>query len=362
MAKIKHLFTQKTTTLLGLDIGASAVKLLEISADSHRFRLESYAIEPVVENSAVASRITNPKAVGKALQQSILKSGTKLNRAAVALSDSKVIRKIIKMPASLSAEEMESRIHLEADQFISFPLDNISLDFEVQGINSVTPELMDVFLVACRTTDVDMCVSALKMGGLICDVVDIEANAVESAMNLIADQLPDAGFGKLVAVIDMGATKTKITVLHDMKVMHSREQSLGGQALSEKIQAYFGLSYEEAECAKCQGGLPKEYLSEVLEPFKKAMVSQVVCGLRLFFSVHSFNTIDHVVLTGGCSLINGMEQLIQEALGVPTSIANPFSTLSISPKINLEQLTEDSSFLMLACGLALRGFQQNGDD
>ncbi|MCW8982819.1 MAG: pilus assembly protein PilM, partial [Gammaproteobacteria bacterium] len=133
-------------------------------------------------------------------------------------------------------------------------------------------------------------------------------------------------------------------------------QTFGGKQLTEDIQRRYGLSYEEAGMAKRQGGLPDDYQMEVLEPFKRMMVQQVGRALQFFYSSSQYSSVDHIVLAGGSSSIEGIAELIAEQEGVPTTIANPFANMSISSSIKTQVLANDAPALMIACGLALRSY------
>ncbi len=350
------IFKRKKQGLLGLDISSSAVKLLEISEHDGHFRVESYAVEPIPVNSIVEKTIIDIESVGEAIRRAIRRSGTKTTNAAVAVAGSAVITKEITMPAALSEEDLIGQIELEANQYIPYPLEEVALDFEVVGINKDNPDEVDVLLAACRSENVDARVAALELGGLIPCIVDIEAYAIENATVLISSQLPELGFEKTIAIIDIGAAMTTLNVLQDQRIIYHREQVFGGKQLTEEIQRRFGLSYEEAGMAKRQGGLPDNYSPEVLEPFKEAMAQQVSRSLQFFFSSSKHNAIDHLVLAGGCAAIPGADELVAERTGIPTSIANPFSSMTISPKVSAQALSEDASAFMIASGLALRGF------
>lgn len=350
------IFKRKKSTLLGLDISSSAVKLLELSEHNNRFQVESYAVEPIPPNSVVEKTITDIESVGETIRRAVRRSGTKCTEAVVAVAGSAVITKVISMPAALNEEELASQIELEADQYIPYPLEEVALDFEVLGTTENNAELVDVLLAACRSENVDARVAAVELGGLTAKIVDVEAYALENAVVLISSQLPDHGFGSTVAIIDIGATMTTLNVLQDQRIIYTREQVFGGRQLTEEIQRRFGLSYEEAGLAKRQGGLPDNYIPEVLEPFKEAMAQQVSRSLQFFFSSSQHNAIDHLVLAGGCASIHGADELISERVGIPTSIANPFSSMTLSAKVNAKALSDDASSLMIACGLALRSF------
>lgn len=349
-------FSRKKPPLLGLDISSTAVKLLELSRSGNRYRVESYAVEPLPPNSVVEKNIADVEAVGESIRRAVKRSGTRTRDAAVAVAGSAVITKVITMTASLSEEEMESQIELEADQYIPYPLEEVNLDFEVLGPSEKTPDTVDVLLAASRSENVDMRVAALEIGGLTARIVDVEAYAMENAFQLVAEQLPDGGQDQTIAVVDVGATMTTLNVLHDLKIIYTREQVFGGKQLTEEIMRRYGLSYEEAGMAKRQGGLPDNYVPEVLEPFKEAMAQQVSRSLQFFFSSSQHNSVDRICLAGGSASIQGIDELIESRLGVETSIVNPFANMSLSSRVKPQTLSNDAPSLMIACGLALRSF------
>lgn len=350
------LFGGNKPAILGLDISTTAVKLLELSKSGNRYRVESYAVEPLPPNSVIEKNISDVDAVGEAIKRAVKRSGTKLKDAAAAVAGSSVITKVISMPAALSDDDMEGQIQLEADQYIPYPLEEVSLDFEVIGPTEHDPDRVDVLLAASRSENVDVRVDAIELAGLHAKVIDVEAYSMENAFTMLKEHMPDNGLDKTIAVVDIGATMTTLNVLHDLKTIYTREQVFGGKQLTEEIQRRYGLSYEEAGMAKRQGGLPDNYGPEVLEPFKEAMAQQVSRSLQFFFSSSQYNSVDHIVLAGGSSSIVGIDDLIEQNQGVSTTIANPFSNMIISPKIKAQVLSNDAPALMISCGLALRSF------
>jgi type IV pilus assembly protein PilM len=347
---------RKATPVLGLDISSTAVKLLELGRSGNRYRVESYAVEPLPPSSVVEKSIADVEAVGQAIRRAVKRSGSRAKCAAVAVAGSAVITKVIAMPASLSEEEMESQIQLEADQYIPYPLEEVNLDFEILGPSAKNPEVVDVLLAASRSENVDVRVAAVELGGLAAKIVDVEAYAMENAFRLLADHLPGRGVNKIIAAVDVGATMTTMNVLHDAKSIYTREQVFGGKQLTEEIMRRYGLSYEEAGMAKKHGGLPDNYVPEVLEPFKEAMAQQVSRSLQFFFSSSQYNSVDHIVLAGGSASIPGVAALMEAKIGTSTSIANPFADMQLAPRIKPQSLSNDAPSLMIACGLALRSF------
>ncbi len=341
--------------MIGLDISSTSVKLLELSRSGDRYRVESYTVKALPPNAVVEKNIADPSAVAEVVRSMVKQSKTKLKHAAVAVAGSAVITKMIDMPADLNDDAMESQIAAEADQYIPFPLEEVALDFEVQGISPRNPDQVEVLLAACRRENVEVRQQVLADSDLIAEKVDIEAYCMERAFELIAEQLEDQE-GQVVAIIDIGATMTTLSVLVDGKTVYTREQLFGGRQLTEEIQRRYGLSREEAGLAKKQGGLPDDYEMEVLTPFKDAVVQQVTRSLQFFFSASQYNDVDYIILAGGVASLEGLVGLIEEKLGTQTVVANPFARMSVSSRVNAVSLANDAPALMIVTGLAMRSF------
>lgn len=346
---------RKTKPVLGVDISSSSVKVLELSRQGDGYRVESYAVRALPPNAVVEKNLNEVEAVADVIKACIRQSKTKLKDAAVAVAGSAVITKMIEMPANMSEDVLETQISLEADQYIPYPLEEVAIDFEVQGPSESNPESVDVLLAACRRENVDLRSEALALSELRAKVVDVEAYTMERAFSLVAEQFEDQE-ESVVAILDIGATMTTLSVLVNGKTVYTREQLFGGKQLTEEIQRRYGLSAEEAGLAKKQGGLPEDYETEVLEPFKDAVVQQTTRSLQFFFSSSQYNDIDHIVLAGGVAALEGLQSLVSEKLGTPVTIANPFANMSVSSKVNANALANDAPAMMIAVGLALRSF------
>lgn len=348
--------SKKSASLLGLDISSTSVKLLELSRAGDRYRVESYGVEPLPPNAVVEKVINDVEGVGEAISRLVARTKPATKLAAVAVAGSAVITKIVEKDAGLSPEEMEQQIRAEADEYIPYPLDEVSLDFEVQGPVQGSPERVEVLVAASRSENVDIRRDVLQIGGLTAKVVDIEAYAMERAYSLIAPQIEGEDAGQVVAIVDVGATMTTLSVLRGGKTIYTREQLFGGKQLTEEIQRRYGLSFEEAGLAKKQGGLPDDYEAEVLEPFKEAIVQQISRSLQFFFSASQYSDVGHIVLAGGTCSINGLVDLVQAKISTPAIVANPFVNMALSSKVSAAAITNDAPSLMIACGLALRSF------
>ena len=345
---------RKSRSLLGVDISSSAVKVLELSRNGDKYRVESYAVMSLPPQSVVEKNVAEVEAVGEIVKAVVSRSRSKLARAAAAVPGSAVITKVLRMPADMPESGLETQISLEADQYIPYPLDEVSIDFERQKLSERNPELVEVLLAACRRENVDSRVTALEIGGLEAKVVDIEAYAIERAYTLLAEQL-GSDDDQTVAIVDIGSMMTTLNVILQGKTIYTREQMFGGNALSEEVQRRFGLSAVEAETAMKRGGLPEEYEEEILGPFKETVVQQVSQTLQFFFSSSHYNEVDHILLAGGVAAIEGLADLVQESLSTPVTVANPFDGLQIGGKINESLLQNDAPSLLIAAGLAMRG-------
>jgi type IV pilus assembly protein PilM len=346
---------KKAKPVLGLDISSTSVKLLELSRSGDRYRVESYSVKALPPNAVVEKNIADQEAVAEVIKSMVKQSKTKLRHVAVAVAGSAVITKMIDMPADLGDDAMESQIAAEADQYIPFPLEEVAIDFEIQGVSPRNPEQVEVLLAACRRENVEVRQSVLLDSDLVAEKVDIEAYCMERAFELIAEQLEDQE-GQVVAIVDIGATMTTLSVLVDGKTVYTREQLFGGRQLTEEIQRRYGLSREEAGLAKKQGGLPDDYDTEVLAPFKEAVVQQVTRSLQFFFSASQYNDVDYIILAGGVASLEGLVGLIEEKLGTQAVVANPFARMAVSSRVNAVSLANDAPSLMIVTGLAMRSF------
>jgi type IV pilus assembly protein PilM len=347
------LFRRKKNPLLGVDISSTSVKLLELSSAGGRYRVESYAVEPLPPNAVSEKTITDADRVGEAIARAVRKSGTRNRDAVCAVPGSSVITKVISMPADLSEDELEGRIQLEADQYIPYSMDEINLDFTVLGPSAVDSTKVDVLLAASRSENVDSRVGALEAAGLRVRIVDVEASALEHAMTLISPQFPDA---RIVAVADVGASTSTLSVLDQGRIIYTREQLFGGRLLTDEIQRRYGLSYEEAGLRKRQGGLPSNYEPEVLRPFMEAMSQEIFRALQFFYSSSQVRTVDQVLIAGGCGSIQDVDLMIQARLSTPVAVANPLASMTAASRVRTDALVNDAPALMTACGLALRSF------
>jgi type IV pilus assembly protein PilM len=331
--------------------------LIELVQSGQAYRVESYAAEPTPPNAINEKAIVDAEAVGEAIRRAVKRSGTKIRDVAFAISGDAVITKVIQMPSNLADGDLEGQVELQADQYIPFPMEEVSFDFEVIGESERDPDMQDVLLVATRTENVDQRQVSVEAAGMDARVVDVEAFAVENACQLLAHQMLENGEGKFIAIVDFGASSTTFSVLKDLKVIYTRDFAFGGQQLTEEIMRTYGLSIEDAGRAKKEGGLPSNYQPEVLDAFIDDMSQQVSRSLQFFLASGSDREQpDQILVCGGCANIPGVAEVIGSRVGIPTEIGDPLGQMKLSTKAKAQGVRSDATALLTACGLALRSF------
>jgi type IV pilus assembly protein PilM len=354
---IQSLLGGKSKALIGLDISSSAVKLVElVEAGANQYRLERYAIEPLPRDAVMDGNIASLEAVAESIRRAWRRLGSSTKQVALALPAAAVITKKITLPAGLRELEMEIQVESEANQYIPFAIEEVNLDFQVLGPAGTGADEVEVLIAASRKEKVEDRVAAAEAAGLRAVVMDVESFASQSAFDLIKRRLPEAGKGKVVALVDVGAQMMKVTVLRDDNVLYSREQAFGGNQLTQDISRNYGMSTEEAEAAKRSNSLPENYEHDLLRPFSESVALEISRALQFFFTSTQFNQVDHIILSGGCSVISGIDQVVAGRTQVTTEVANPFVGMSLSQKIRPKNLAADAPALLVACGLALRRF------
>jgi type IV pilus assembly protein PilM len=353
------IFNPKARPLIGVDISSFAVKMVELADNgSGDFRIEHYAIEPLPKDAVVDGNIANLEATSEAIERCLKRMNTTTKYAALALPTAAVITKKIILPANLSEQEMEVQVETEANQYIPFALDEVNLDFQVIGPAPSGPDEVEVLIAASRKEKVEDRVAAAEAANMKPLVMDVESYAAQAAFELVERQLPGGGRDQVIAIVDVGSNVMNVTIMKNDQSVYTREQAFGGVQLTQEIMRAYGMSFEEAETAKRAHNLPENYEAEILRPFLDNLGLEVSRAMQFFFTSTPFNKIDQILLTGGCAILPGVVDTVSDRTQVPTLVANPFAAMAPSPKIKAKQLATDAPSLMVACGLALRRFDQ----
>lgn len=353
-----QLFGQRQPQVLGIDIGTGSVRMLELSQHGSTIQIDCHAVETLPDGAVVAKDIQDVAAVAETIERLVKRARPSCHFAAVAVPASAVITKTIQVPANLSEDEVEAQLEFDAEKYIPYPIDEVSLDFQLIGPNADDDEQMDVLLVAARTEYVDSRIEAVEMGGLKPKVVDTEVYAIERGYTLLDTDFATepAEQDEVVAVFDIGTTVTTLIVLQGGEAIYSREQNFGGRALIEDIQQVYGLNYQEATMARREGSLPEDYEATLLQPFREACVQQINRGLQLFYSSSEQHAINRVMLAGGCAHIDNLLAMVKEELEVDAGMVDLSSGLDVGAAVKQKPTKEDFSSLLICSGLAMRSF------
>ena len=353
------IFNPKVRSLIGLDISSSAVKMVELGSDGKTgYRVERYAIEVLPRDAVADGNIVNLEATAETVRRAWKRLATSTRSAAIALPASHVITKKIIVAAGLREQELELQVESEANQYIPFALEEVNLDFQIVGPAPSSPDETEVLIAASRKEKVEDRIAVVESAGLKAVVMDVESYAALAAFELITKQLPDEGKGQIIALVDIGANVMNLTVLRDGLQLYGREQAFGGNQLTQDIARLFGMTFEEAESEKRRNNLPDNYETEVLHPFVESMVLEVSRALQFFFTSTQFNQVSHIVLSGGCAVLPGADEAVASRTQINTVIANPFSDMVLSERVKAKNLLQDAPSLVVACGLALRRFDE----
>jgi type IV pilus assembly protein PilM len=355
------LFGQSNPPLIGIDISTSGVRLVELAdAGKGELRLERYASEPLARGTVVDGNIENIEAVSEAVLRVWKKSGTKVRHVALGMPPAAVITRKIILPAGLAEDQLEVQVESEASQYIPFALDEVSLDFDVIGAAPNSPEDMEVMLAAARREKVEDRVAIAEAAGLTATVMDIESYAARAAaqraiLELTGEQAV-APEGGIVALFQIGAQATHISVLQNGETIYEREQPFGGIQLTQDIVRAYGLSFEEAEARKKAGDLPDNYAGDLLAPFLENAALEVTRAIQFFFTSTPYTRIDQIYLAGGCALVPGLLDTIASRTRIASAVISPFKGMQLGPSVREQQLHNEAPAYLVACGLALRRF------
>lgn len=344
--------------MVGIDIGSHSVKAVLLSEQHGVFRMEAAAIEPMPKGMIKEREIQDIEAVSRVIAKIRKHVPKHVKYAAVAISGASVITKVIYMDVSLSDSELESQIEIEADSLIPYPLDEVSLDFEKLNVNKADPSKVDVLLSAARTEHIEVRSHAVMDGGFEPKVMDVESYALSRAGKLCFGQLPDDAEDKVVAFVDVGAQVTLVSIVQGDRSLYTRDQVFGGEQFTNSIVTYYGKSFDESERDKITGQLPPNYTFEVLAPFQTALLQQIRRSIQMFLNTSEKENVDYIVLSGGTSLIGGLDRLLIDELGIHTVVANPLLNMEVAADLDVDEVTEIQAQLMIATGLALRSFSE----
>ena len=343
--------------MIGLDISSSSVKLVELGQDeSGKYVLERFASESFEKGWIADGQIEKFEEVADAVRRVVAKSGTKTRDVVMAMPQSSVITKKIILPAGLREDELEVQVESEANQYIPFSLDEVSLDFCVIGPSPTSVGDVEVLIAASRKDRVQDRQGLAEAAGLKPVVLDVESHASRLAMARIVRALPNEGRDSLVALFEIGADTTSLKVLLDDELLYDRDQAFGGSQLTQLISRQYGFSFEEAEQKKLVSDLPDDYQSQILAPFVDSLSQEIGRALQYFFTSTPHHKVHYVMLAGGTATLPGLKDRVTELTGFASKVVNPFDNMSLGPSVRESKLYREAPSYLTACGLAMRRF------
>jgi type IV pilus assembly protein PilM len=354
---LESLFGGGNPPLIGVDISTSSVRVVELSqAGKEGWRLDRYAAEPLPRGAVVDGNIENMEQVVDALRRVWKKSGTRAKLAALGMPPASVITKKIVLPAGLSEDQLEVQVESEASQYIPFALDEVSLDFDVIGPVANSPDDIEVMLAASRREKVEDRVAIVEASGLKATVMDVESYAARAALDRVLMQLPEGGAGQIVALFQIGAHVTHISVLLDGSTIYEREQPFGGNTLTQDIVRTYGMSFEDAESRKKSGELPDNYATDILAPFLESAALEITRAIQFFYTSTPYTRVDQLFLAGGCALIPGLLDIVASRTRISSAVISPFKGMQLGPTVREQALRAEAPAYLVACGLAMRRY------
>jgi type IV pilus assembly protein PilM len=353
------LFSRQALPLIGLDISSSSVKLVELGRTKDgELVLERCAVEQLEKGWITDGNVEKFEEVADAVRRVVKKSGTKTKNVAMSLPASAVITKKIVLPGGLSDAELEIQVETEANQYIPFSLDEVSLDFCVMGPSASSAGDVEVLIAASRKEKVQDRQGLAEAAGLKPIVVDVESYASRLATSRLIETLPNKGLDTMVALFEVGAQTTSMQVIRNDEVLYDRDQAFGGAQLTQLIVRQYGFSPEEAETKKRSGELPEDYESSVLRPFVESLAQEIGRALQFFFTSTPHNRVDYIMLAGGSSSLPGLTDAVTMQTTFACQVLNPFEGMKMGSSVREKKMRREAPSYLSACGLAMRRFLQ----
>ncbi|OGP54274.1 MAG: pilus assembly protein PilM [Deltaproteobacteria bacterium RBG_13_52_11b] len=342
----------KRKNVIGLDIGSSSVKLVELKEGRNGFRLQNLAISPLPPEAIVDGAVMDSVTIIDTVRD-LVTAVTKTKDVVTSVSGHSVIVKKITLPL-MTESELEESIQWEAERHIPFDINDVNIDFQIVGYGSENPDLMDVILVAAKKDMINDYVSVIMESGLNPVLVDIDAFAVE---NMLAVNY-DIDKEDTVAVANIGATVTNINILRNNISAFTRDVFKGGNQITEEIQRQLHIDYEEAEkikVGKQVDGAAQSVVQDVLKTASESLAIEIGNTLEFFQSTSTYQKISKLFLSGGGAKIREFDIILQQQIGIPVEMANPFKKIEYSEKnFDVEYLREIGPVMAVGVGLASR--------
>ncbi len=344
------LFGKKS--IIGLDIGSSHIKTIQLKENKGVYFLERLGITPLAPELVVDGSILDSTRVVEAIKELVLTTDIKAKNTTLSVSGhSSVIIKRVSLP-EISEDELSETINFEAEQYIPFDIEDVMLDFQILGLGE-EEGMMDVLIVAVKRDKINEYVSVVKEAGLNPVVVDIDAFALENMHELNYEFNEEAN----VAIVNVGASMINMNIIKGGVSVFTRDSSVGCNLYTEALQKEFSISYEDAEKLKEEGeieGVSMETAEPVLNVASDEIISEISRSFEYFKDTTNYEDIDEIILSGGVALIKDFSIFLAERTGINVSIAQPFNNITVPDTFDPEYIKKIEPLMAVAVGLALR--------
>jgi type IV pilus assembly protein PilM len=343
----------KKKDIIGLDIGCSSIKLVELKEDKNGYKLQNLAISPLPSEAIVDGALMDSITIIDTIRDVIAASKTKTKEVVTSISGHSVIVKKISLPFMTEAE-LEESIQWEAERYIPFDINDVNIDFQIFGSAPENPDVMDVVLVAAKKDIINDYVSVIMESGLNPVIVDIDSFALENMLAINYEILKE----ETVAIANVGASITNINIIKNNISAFTRDIFKGGNQITEEIQRQLHVDHEEAE--KIKGGIKIDLTSQaiiqnVLKTASESLAIEIGNSLDFFQSTTTYEKIVKLYLSGGGSKIKDFDIILQQQIGIPVEVVNPFKKIDYSGRnFDLEYLREIGPIMAVGVGLASR--------
>jgi type IV pilus assembly protein PilM len=342
----------KKKNVIGLDIGSSSVKLVELREGKNGHKLQHLAVSPLPPEAIVDGALMDSVTIIDTIRD-LVTSTTKTRDVVTSVSGHSVIVKKIALPF-MTERELRDSIQWEAERHIPFDINDVNIDFQILGAGSENPDLMDVILVAAKKDIINDYISVVTEAGLNPVVVDIDAFALENMVEVNYDIDRD----DIVAVANVGASVTNINILMNNISAFTRDVFKGGNQVTEEIQRQLHVDYEEAEKMKVgqkADSSGQGVVEGVLKSASESLAVEIGNSIDFFQSTGTYQKISRIFLSGGASKVKDFDVILQQQLGVPVEMVNPFKRIEYSEKdFDLEYLRDIGPIMAVGVGLASR--------
>lgn len=342
---------KKKKEVVGIDIGSSSVKVVQLKDNKGSFQLLNVGIFPLPPEAIVDNTLMDSAAIAAAIKNLVTSLGIKIKEAACSISGNSVIIRKIVLPA-MPQEELEDQISWEAEQYIPFDINDVNMDFQILSPDNTDPSKMNVLLVASKKDIINDYVSVLSEAGMLLSVVDVDPFAVQNAFEVNYDYSSE----DIIALVNIGASVMNINVIKDGITLFTRDVQMGGNLYTEEIQKQIGLSSEDAEFGKLLAHeSSNEPLRNVILKVNETITQEIRRSFDFYNSTASDDRISGVFVSGGCSKVFNLTNTISEKIGLPVDILNPFAKLKYNEKdFDPEYLHEIGPLMVVPVGLAIR--------